>query len=314
MNKQDLLKICIKKRNKKINLSWNDINEKYSSFKNGESLRNWVKQQLREQNLLPKIIPDNNNIKILHISDQHYPFNLPIEIFSEYVGKVDVLVINGDEEDCQSISKFNKKYRVNFVDEMIGTRKMLIDIIEYIKPKKVIFNYGNHNIRIGTYLSDKLHDDIMQLMPETNLDMIIDMGFYKHDHKNKTRTYYEPLSKIFDEKYKIIYTKNWFCQVGKTIFAHPKAYKQGILGTTEKAYNYFCQKRMNFDALILAHTHQIGFTKYGETYLFESGSLCKEPSYATDGNMTKPQSNGFIYLEQNNNGDLVYDNCKVVCI
>lgn len=280
---------------------------KDESRKRGYSLKKMIDKLEQEDS-------ENGNTRILHISDQHYPYNLPIEIFSEYVGKVDVLVINGDEQDCQSISKFQKKYRINFIEELIGTRKMLINTIEYINPKKVILNHGNHNMRFISYLSDKLNEDILQLMPETNLDMIIDIGFYNHDHKNKTRTYYEPLTKVFECKYEIEYSKNWYCQVGKTIFAHPKAYRQGILGTSEKAYSYFCQNKKDFDSIVLAHTHKSGFCKYGKCNLFESGSLCKEPSYATDGNLISPQSNGFVYLVQDKEGNLIYDKSKLVCL
>ena len=52
--------------------------------------------------------------RILSISDLHIPFHLPIDIYRPYIGKIDTLVLNGDLEDCQSCSKFSKKYRKNF--------------------------------------------------------------------------------------------------------------------------------------------------------------------------------------------------------
>ena len=58
---------------------------------------------------------ENNNVatRILSISDMHVPFNLPIDIFSNYVNKVDILQINGDAMDMFSLSKFNKNFRVS---------------------------------------------------------------------------------------------------------------------------------------------------------------------------------------------------------
>ena len=50
--------------------------------------------------------------RILSISDLHYPFAKPIQTFSKYVGRVDILQLNGDIFDCQSISKFSKAYRI----------------------------------------------------------------------------------------------------------------------------------------------------------------------------------------------------------
>jgi hypothetical protein len=86
-------------------------------------------------------------IRILSISDLHAPFQKPIETYSEYVGRVDILQLNGDLVDMQAISKFSKAYRVSPMEEMILCRQYLIDLIEFIKPKRVIATYGNHETR-----------------------------------------------------------------------------------------------------------------------------------------------------------------------
>lgn len=254
--------------------------------------------------------------RILHISDHHCPFNLPIEELKPYRGLVDILVVNGDDQDCQSISKFRKKYRIPFVDEMVSTRKMHIDIIDYLQPKKVVFNKGNHNIRLINYFSDKVHEDLLSLMPETNLDFIVDIGFYKHDHQNKTKTFYEPLTKIYEGTgIEVIYTKEWFTRVGKTIFAHPSAYKSGILSTTEKSYLYFLQQGQQiFDCIVIAHTHASGISRYKDTYLIEGGSFCEEPEYAQEGRLMKPQSQGYLYLIQDNQGRFIYSDSKLIML
>ena len=308
MNKE-LLDICYKKHNKEIDLTWEQLAQQYG-FSSGECLRSWFKRIRREKGE----IGYKNKTRILHISDNHYPFNLPKEVFKDYVGKVDVLVFGGDEQDCQSVSRFKKKYRVPFVDEMIGTRQMIIDIIEYIKPKQVKLIAGNHNYRLINYFSEKVHEDLLTLMPETNLDFIIDLGFWKHDHQTKSKTFYEPLTKVFDGKVDIEYMKNWWCKVGYTVFAHPKAFRSGILATTEKAYTYFLQLGEKFDTLCLSHTHHQGFSRYGKVYMYESGCLCEEPSYASEGTMIRPQDKGFVYLVQDEQGNLIYDESKLICL
>jgi predicted phosphodiesterase len=254
--------------------------------------------------------------RILHVSDQHCPFNLPKEELRQYRGMVDILVLNGDDEDCQSISKFRKKYRIPFVDEMEQTRKMHIDTINYLEPKQVVFNKGNHNIRLINYFSERIHEDLLSLMPETNLDFIVDMGFYKHDHMNKTKTYFEPLSKVYDgTEISVAYTKEWFCRINNTIFAHPSAYKNGILSTTEKNYLYFLQKgERPFDALVVAHTHSSGLSRYKNTYLIEGGCFCEEPDYALDGKLMKPQSQGFAYIVQDKDGRFIYSDSKLIML
>lgn len=311
--KEEVIKLGLKKiTNPDTSPTWNEIGKLYGI--DGETARQIVKKYRYKQGIVDgKYSKDKT--RILHISDLHYPFNLPIDVLKDYKDKVDILVINGDEQDCQSISKFQKKYRIPFVDEMIGTRQMLIDIINLINPKEVILNYGNHNTRFINYFSEKLNEDLLELMPQTNLDLIIDDGFIKYDHKNQTKTFYEPLVKMFQDKIKIIYTKNWFCKVGNTIFAHPKAYRNGILSTTEKAYLHFLQNGYQFGCLVLAHTHQSGFAKYGKNcYLYESGALCYPLEYSITGSLTRPQSEGFLYLIQDKNGNLIYDETKLVCL
>jgi len=250
--------------------------------------------------------------KILSISDTHVPFQLPIESFKDYIGKIDILQLNGDIQDCQSVSKFSKKYRINFVEEMIETRQYIIDLIEYIKPKEVIINKGNHEDRLLRLLSDKLNDDLLNLMPDSSLDLIINNGFKNNDRKNKTETWYEPIKNVFDD-IEIKYTKDWKCKIGKSWFAHPKTYSSGMLKTTEKAVDYFLRNDRDFDSIILAHTHKIGSYVQGGIHLYEQGCCCKieEMDYA-DGLLALPQQQGFIIVCQNENGKLIYDKTKLV--
>jgi hypothetical protein len=56
---------------------------------------------------------------ILSLSDFHIPYQLPISKLEEFYGDVDILQINGDILDCQSISKFSKQFRVSPIEEMI---------------------------------------------------------------------------------------------------------------------------------------------------------------------------------------------------
>ena len=305
MNK-NLIKICYQKLNNEIKGTWDELAILYD-YKSGEALRSKFKKYRKERKEL-----NNVETRILCLSDLHYPYNIELDFLHEYRHKTDILLINGDEQDCQSLSKFTKKYRNDFVSELIGCRQMLIDIINAVKPKKVIFNHGNHNLRLITYFSNKIHEDLLALMPETNLSFICDIGFYKHDHKNKTKTFYKSLKEYFDIP--IEYTNDFYCKVGKTIFAHPKAYKQGILGTSEKAYLYFKQYEQDFSSLVLAHTHQVGMFKYGDCLLYEQGSLCKEQSYATNGSLTRPQGQGFLYICQDANGKLIYDKTKLIIL
>ena len=87
--------------------------------------------------------------RILSISDVHYPFNKPLDIFKDYIGRVDTLQLNGDILDCFSISKYSKSYRVSPVEEMIGARQYIIDLIE-------IRDGYSRLVMTGTYLPERL--------------------------------------------------------------------------------------------------------------------------------------------------------------
>jgi hypothetical protein len=234
-----------------------------------------------------------------------------MDLLRPYKDKIDILEFNGDVQDCQSISKFVKKYRKPFIDELVESRQVMIEIIEMINPKEVVINYGNHESRLLSYLSEKVNEEIMALMPEASIELITDMGFTKYDHENKTRIFYEPLVKIFENKIKITYTKDWFNQIGDTIFCHPKAFKSGILATTQQAYLYFLQKGMKFSAIVMAHTHALAFSRYGDCFLYEGGCLCKQQDYS-DGKLSRPQSPGFMLVTQDEEGKIIYDETKLI--
>ena len=304
------LRLCKFKLIQKYDIEWQEIVDILGIDCSADHLRKTAYGILEYDKYLKS---DGVATRILSVSDTHVPFQLPIEIFKDYIGQVDILQLNGDISDCQSISKFTKKYRVNFVEEMIETRQYIIDLIEYLKPKKVVLNYGNHELRLQKYFGDRIHEDLLQLMPNTSLDMIIDNGFKNFDRRQKTEIWYEPIKNVFDIE--IEYTKDWKCKIGRTWFAHPKTYSSGMLKTTEKAIDYFLRMDRDFDSIVLAHTHKLGSFIQGNIYMFEQGCCCKtEEMDYSDGLLALPQQQGYIFICQNDNGELIYDKTKLITI
>ena len=249
--------------------------------------------------------------RILSISDTHVPFQLPIQTFKDYVGNVDTLQLNGDILDCQSLSKFPKTYRVSMIEEMIQGRQYIIDLINYIKPKKVIINYGNHELRYQAYIAKTMGEDMAQLLPQTALDLICTDGFYFYDKRNKTKTWYEPLNKFFEDV-EVVYTENWHCQIGDAIFCHPSAFSSGILKTAEKALYWFRNEGFSFKHLIMAHTHRVGQYSIGNSTIYEQGTCSdtKKQTYV-DGRLYNSQKEGFIYICQDAEGNTIEDRTKL---
>ena len=252
---------------------------------------------------------------ILSISDLHVPYQLDFDILKEYRNKIDILQINGDVVDCQALSKFNKQYRISPMEEMIEGRQYLIDIIEYLNPRKVVCNYGNHDKRFANYFSKNLDSDILELLPDTSLELIFIDGFYHYDKRSKSKVWYEPLQGVFDD-IEIEYVDDWKSRIGKTFFVHPLAYRQGMLATADKAKDYLQDTvKEPFDCIVMAHTHKVGDSTKGFIRLLEQGAFANvdKLDYA-DGRLMTPQKSGFAIICQDKEGNLIHDKSKVIVI
>lgn len=248
--------------------------------------------------------------RILCLSDLHIPFNLPIEQIRG-VGRVDVLVLNGDIVDCYALSKFPKEYHLSPVDEMIKAREYLIDLINAVKPKRVIANYGNHEARFASYLKRNISEDMRELLPDTPLDYIFDRGFTRDNKQTGVSTYYAPISTVFQD-IEIFFTHNWWTRVGKTVFAHPLAYSAQALKTADKMVAFLhATVRDPFDAVVIGHTHRSAEGKHGYIHVYEQGAMCDVNAmrYA-DGKLQQPMQKGYVLIVQDEDGNIIPDSSK----
>lgn len=304
------LRLCLAKLNKEIDLDWAEIAVLIGEDVSADHLRKTAYGLKEYFDYVHNGVGVAN--RILSISDTHVPYQLPLTTFKDYIGIVDTLQLNGDILDCQSISKFPKTYRVSMIEEMVQARQYIIDLIEYIKPKKVVINYGNHELRFQAYLARNLDGDMLELMPQTALDLICTDGFNHYDKKNKCKTWYEPLVKVFDDV-EIIYTENWHCQIGDTIFCHPSAFSSGIMKTAEKAMLWFRNEGYDFKTLVMSHTHRLGEYAVGNTVMYEQGT-CSDVAkqHYCDGKLVNSQKEGFLYLCQDEDGNTIKDKTKLI--
>lgn len=242
------------------------------------------------------------------------PFHLPVATFEKYAGKTDVLVLNGDLIDCYSISKFTKMYRQPLINELLEARQFVIDLVKLIKPKKVIAIDGNHEIRLGRIVADKIGSDLMDIMPQSALAFLFDVGFRHYNHEEKSQVIYEPLTKVFEQDgIEVIYANDFWYKYGKTIFVHPLAFRQNPLATAVKAYEYFEGMGLSFDTVCMAHTHRIGYSRYNNKHLFEQGA-CANVNKMKYMDLKLPkitQQEGYIYIVQDRDGNLAYDKTKL---
>ena len=255
---------------------------------------------------------NEDETRILCISDMHIPFNRDIEEFFKYKGKVDTLVLNGDIIDNYSMSNFTKMYRLSLVEELIQARELLIELIEEIKPKKVTVVTGNHEIRLGKKIADKIGSDLLDLMPRDALAFLFDTGFNYYDRIKKCKTVYTPIDEEVDCE--VNYVGNFWTKEGKTIFVHPQAFRGTTLGTVGKAYDYFTAIGEDFQSIIMAHTHKLGMYVMNDKYLYEQGT-CANLNHMDYQDLKLPKSsqvNGYMYIVQDKDGNLIYDKTKLI--
>ena len=254
--------------------------------------------------------------RILCISDTHVPFNLPADTWGQYAGRVDTLVLNGDIQDAQSISKFSKQYRVPFVEEMIAAREFILDLVDIVRPKKVVVVKGNHEVRMSRYLSDNLNEDLLNLMPDTPMDLLINDGFKNRDRFKGTAIWYEPLKNVLQEAgVEIVYNGKWYEKVGKILFVHPLSYSGAMLKTAEKAMQYFLRIDRDFSTLVMAHTHKLGSYTQGGIQLYEEGCCCDTDRLNyNDGHMTIPVQKGYLYMCQDRYGQEIKSKTELIAL
>ena len=255
---------------------------------------------------------NKDETRILCISDMHIPFNRDIKEFFKYKGKVDTLVLNGDIIDNYSMSSFTKMYRLSLVEELIRARELLIELIEEIQPKKVTVVTGNHEIRLGKKIADKIGSDLLDLMPRDALAFLFDTGFNYYDRIKKCKTVYTPIDEEVDCE--VNYVGNFWTKEGKTIFVHPQAFRGTTLGTVGKAYDYFTAIGEDFQSIIMAHTHKLGMYVMNDKYLYEQGT-CANLNHMDYQDLKLPKSsqvNGYMYIIQDKDGNLIYDKTKLI--
>jgi len=303
------IRCCLAKRRKETDMDWIEIRDMLGLDITPDQLRKQAVGYEEYDNYIHGF--SGVATTILSISDLHYPFAKPLDIFNEFGGKIDILQLNGDLVDCMALSRFSKLYRVSPLQEMIGARQYIIDLIEMIKPKKVLVNHGNHELRLGLYLAKNLDNELQELMPETALDYIFVDGFTHYDRKTKAKIKYSPLCDVF-ENIEIQYTGTWYSQYKDVLFCHPKAFVSSPLKTAEKALYWFRNEGFEFKALVTSHTHRVGSYKIGNSMIYEQGCCCETSKMKyNDGQLINSQKEGFMIICLNKEGHIIEEKTHI---
>jgi len=85
--------------------------------------------------------------------------------------------------------------------------------------------------------------------------------------------------------------------------------------TAEKAMLWFRNEGVQFSSLVLAHTHRMGEYIIGNTTIYEQGTCCDtDKNNYHDGDLVNTQKQGFLYLCQDNKGELVKPHTRLVSV
>ena len=245
--------------------------------------------------------------KILTISDIHFPFALYDEIQKaiETHSDADVCVLNGDLLDGYVFSTYGKAKRIAALKEYMAAFELVKKCSETFN--KVIIVSGNHDRRPARALSrNDFQKEATQVLRPDLLARIANGEMLNGDG--------ELIEKLNFEN--VIYQKydSWYVVVGKTIFCHPDAYQAGNPGATvQRIHRYFTNRFMDYDSIVVGHTHRIYKGVVGNKLLIEQGAMCSRQPYQHKPNLRFPHAtNGYAIIYQDADGNTCFNKSHVI--
>jgi len=99
-------------------------------------------------------------MKTLIISDIHIPYHSSTALDCAFniarQERVEQVIINGDLIDCESLSRYDKRYdTVDFAREIDETKYFLQELRKTFRRARIIYKAGNHEERLETYIMRK---------------------------------------------------------------------------------------------------------------------------------------------------------------
>lgn len=271
-----------------------------------------IKQMNKEHKMLTEKISVGLNVepevKILCLSDIHFPFALEEEIMKALKehSDADIVVFNGDILDGYIYSTFAKAKRIAALKEYIAA----FELVRYCSENfpKVAIVSGNHDVRPARHLQRIGFEKEESQVLRPDLLARIANG----ERLNEEADLVEKLN--FDNVYYQKYD-SWYIRIGKTLFCHPSGYRGGPGGTAQKLYEYFI-KRMGsdeFDSIVVGHTHKIYKGIFCNKLLIEQGAMCDRMPYQHKCNLRFLHAmNGYTVVYQDKNGNTNFNKSHVV--
>lgn len=245
--------------------------------------------------------------KILCLSDMHIPFwdkKLVMEVVKEH-SDADICVINGDLMDHYSVSKFVRDKYIALIAEYREAEDFVNNVLAKTFDK-VIITKGNHELRLETALCRRMQDTLLWLV---EMDLL---------HKIAEGHKFDPDGDLIEVSPagNVYYPRGeepFWTLVGKTVFVHPLDYRAAAMSTAVMANTYFADRMVDFDSLVLSHTHATGCVWSSGRMLMETGCLCLPMDYEKQGKLKYgPQKQGYVVIYQDAQGRTDFVKSQVV--
>ena len=250
--------------------------------------------------------PVNPDIKIVCISDLHIPFyneNVIKKVIKE-APDTDVLVINGDFLEAYSVSSWPKNKAIMLRHEYEMGMKLLREFSRLFP--KVILVRGNHEDRLRRYFSSNIDNNVSFLVSTDLLDRMAKGYDFNEDGELEIM---HDMSNVFYNKGPL----SWQVQIGKCIFAHPSNYSKISMRTATNVAQTLAGRGMDFEAIVIAHTHKQGSVVWQNKLVIEQGCACIPLDYEADPkSMYTGASYGYAVVYMDKEGHVDFDKSKTV--
>ena len=245
--------------------------------------------------------------KILVLSCVHFPFQ-DNEMLNKAINDnkdADVIVLAGDLMDQYMVSSFVKDKDIGLVLEYIECERWVNDVIADIFPEVVLLE-GNHDARLKRFMSTRLPSSLGFLVTTDLLKMVADGVRLDPDGQEVSRS----------PKANVHYSPGgepWWVKIGQTIIAHTLTYLSQSGGTVRAAMDYFDDKRMQFDSVVIGHTHYQHWSVKMGRVLMETGCLAIPMDYAKKGKLYyKNQHTGYAVVYQDADGRILTNQSRPI--
>ena len=208
--------------------------------------------------------------KILSIADLHIPFQAS-DILNQVLdeqGDADILVLNGDLMDTYAASTFQKNRTLTLLEEY----QTALDLLTALAPRfpAIYLTQGNHEARLSKYLSLRIPPEVSSVLGTDLLCRLArgeEIGSDGGTARSRgfTNVHYDPVAK-------------WIVQLGSALFAHPHSYFSNPGATALKTHNYL-YGFLDYDTLVVSHTHSAAKLMFHGLLLIEQGCMCNPLEY-----------------------------------